>query len=99
MAKKKPASKKSAKPYKPSDRVLARHKETGEQYGVSGAAFDKGFAARGFEAVSFEDGRLFDVPEPEPEPLTAAPPSEEALEEQHAAEGTEAVEPYPDGAP
>lgn len=58
------AKKKSGKPYGPHDRVLALNTKTGEQYGVSGAAFDKGFAARGYEAVSFEDGRPFDAEEP-----------------------------------
>jgi hypothetical protein len=95
MADKKAKAK--AKPYKPSDRVLARHKETGEQYGVSGAAFDKGFAARGFEAVSFEDGRAFDAPEPEEAPLEAAPPTEEALAERDEQQAPSvAAEPYPE---
>lgn len=74
-------SKAKKKPYGPHDRVLAVNSKTGQQYGVSGAAFDKGFANDGYEAVSFEDGTPFDAAEPEAEEAAEPQASEPAASE------------------
>lgn len=66
------------KAYKKTDRILIENSKTGEQYGVTGAAFDAEYEALGFRAVSFEDGTPLELSKGEKEAASrAAKPSSE----------------------
>ena len=70
---------KKDKPYGPTDRILVRHKETAAQYGVNAKVFEEGdWQARGFEAVSLEDGTPFKLDEAEEASAEQSAEAEEA---------------------